>query len=329
MTKLDLPRRGFLSLAGSVVIGSAFPKITFAETRPLNFGYQNTSWGTIGMIAQSLDLFKKSGANVKIFTFDSGKSTRDAMISGRIDVGVIGATPFVIGAAKGQMEAIALALYGGKTLAVVAGVKSGIKTIKDLKGHRIGSQLGSATDFVFQHKILPRAGLSSHDVHIINVTFQNQLAALAAGSIDAFAGVEPFPSVAEVEKLGRVITDYSPYDLEPILLAANESAVNNDRHNMIAFLRGWLAAVNIYQNHRNEAVEIVLKHFKHQGFAVNEKVIRLMLSKIDVSPNFPPELNAYLTNESKLLMRQKTISAIPDWGKLLNASLLAEARKKA
>ena len=34
------------------------------------------------MIAEAQDLFKKAGANVKIFKFDSGKTTRDAMISG-------------------------------------------------------------------------------------------------------------------------------------------------------------------------------------------------------------------------------------------------------
>jgi len=39
------------------------------------------------------------------------------MISGRVDMGVIGATPFIIGAAKGEIEAIGLALYGSKTLA--------------------------------------------------------------------------------------------------------------------------------------------------------------------------------------------------------------------
>ena len=116
-----------------------------------------------------------------------------------------------------------MALYGAKTLSVVAGVKSGVKSVKDLKGRKVGSQLGSATDFVFQNKILPKFGLSKSDVQMINVTFQNHVSALVAGSIDAFAGVEPFPSVAEVEKIGKVLVDYSDFDLQPIILAANKS----------------------------------------------------------------------------------------------------------
>ena len=300
-----------------------------AAGKTINFGYQTTSWGSLGMIAESMDLFKKAGADVKIFHFSSGKDARNAMISGRVDAGVIGATPFIIGAAKGDMEAIALALYGSKTLAVVVGAKSGIKTLADLKGKKVGSQLGSATDFVFQNKIMPKAGLKKDDVQIVNVRFQNHVSALTAGSIDAFAGVEPFPSVAEVNGLGKVLTDYSSYDLQPIILAANTKTIKENRDNLIAFTRGWLAAVKVYQDHRAEATQIVLDFFKKKGFDVNEKIIKLMLGKIDVTPDLGPQLKSYLENQSKVLMSQKKIAAIPDWGKLLNGSILAAARAKS
>src|SRR5262245_24194345 len=165
MITFTLPRRDFLALAGAAVSTAAFGGAARAQgaSAPLNFGFQNTSWGTIGMIAESQDLFKRAGGNVNIYKFDSGKTTRDAMISGRIDIGVIGATPFVIGAAKGEVQAIAIAMYGAKTLSVVGGLKSGVNSVNDLKGRKVGSQLGSATDSVFQNKILPKFGLSSKD----------------------------------------------------------------------------------------------------------------------------------------------------------------------
>jgi NitT/TauT family transport system substrate-binding protein len=330
MTKLILPRRDFLTIAGGALAAAVLPGMrAHAEMAPINFGYQTTSWGSLGMIAESQGLFKKAGANVKIFHFSSGKDARNAMISGRVDAGVIGATPFIIGAAKGDMEAIALALYGAKTLAVVAGVKSGIKTLADLKGKKVGSQLGSATDFVFQNKIMPKAGLKKEDVQIVNVRFQNHVAALTAGSIDAFAGVEPFPSVAEVNGLGKVLTDYSSYDLQPIILAANTKTIKENHDNLVAFTRGWLASVKLYQDHRDEATQIVLKFFKDKGFEVNEKIIKLMLSKIDVNPDFGPQLKSYLESQSKVLLSQKKIAAVPDCGKLLNGSILTAARAKA
>ncbi len=331
MTKFTLPRRDFLTITGGALAAAALPgaQALAAMMKTINFGYQTTSWGAVGMIAESQDLFKKAGADVKVFQFSSGKDARNAMISGRVDVGVIGATPFIIGAAKGDMQAIASALYAAKTLAVVVGTKSGIKTLADLKGKKVGSQLGSATDFVFQNKIMPKAGLKKEDVQIVNVRFQNHVAALTAGSIDAFAGVEPFPSVAEVNGLGKVLTDYSPYDLQPIILGATTKTIDENRDNLVAFMRGWLAAVDIYENHRDQAMQIVLDFFKKKGFDVNEKIIKTMLNKIDVKPDFGPELKAYLEDQSKVLVSQKQIAAVPDWDKLLNPSILAAARAKS
>ncbi len=331
MIKIRLPRRDFLAIAGAAMAVSALPKAVRAqgETAPLNFGFQETSWGTIGMIVESEDLFKKAGANVNILKFDSGKTTRDAMIAGRVDIGVIGATPFIIGAAKGQLEAIAVALYGARTQSVVASVKSGIKSVKDLKGRKVGSQLGSATDFVFQNKILPKFGLSKSDVQIINVTFQNHLSALVAGSIDAFAGVEPFPSLAEVENIGKVLVDYSEFDLQPVMLAANKSVADGKRDAVVAFLRGWLAGVKEFNDHREQATQIVLKYFKKKGFTVDDRVMKLMLTKIDVNPNYTPSLQGYLEAESQTLVKQNKLSAVPDWSKLLNRSLLQAAGAKA
>ncbi len=322
-------RREFLTGAGGVVLAASLPYTAFAQgaAAALNFGFQNTSWGTVGMIAEAQDLFKKAGGDVTIHVFDSGKTTRDAMIASRIDIGVIGATPFVIGAAKGELVGIGVALYGAKTLSVVG--KPGIKSVADLKGRKVGSQLGSATDFVFQSKVMPKFGLAKSDVQIINVQFQNHLSAMAAGSIDAFAGVEPFPSIAEVEKIGTVLVDYSDFDLQPIMLAANRSVVEGKREAVIAFLRGWLGGVKVFREHPDQAMQIVFKHFKDQGFTVTEQVIKLMLSKLDVTPDFTPGLKTYLDEESKTLVAQKKIDAVPDWGKLLNRELLQQAAARA
>jgi ABC-type nitrate/sulfonate/bicarbonate transport system substrate-binding protein len=133
--------------------------------------------------------------------------------------------------------------------------------------------------------------------------------------------------VAEVEKIGRVVVDYGDFDLQPIILAANRPVVEGKREAVVAFLRGWLAGVKVFKEHPDQATEIVLKHFKDQGFSVNAEVIKLMLTKLDVNPEFTPNLRAYLDEESKLLVQQKNIDSAPDWSKLLNADLLHAAAK--
>ncbi len=329
MRDFTTSRRGAVGLIGVGAIGALLPRIAFAQgaAAPLAFGYQNTSWGTIGMIAEAENMFKKAGGNVTVYKFDSGKTTRDAMVAGRIDIGVLGATPFVVGAAKGDVVAIGMAMYAGKTLSVVAGAKSGITEMQQLKGKKVGSQIGSATDSVFQNKILPAFGLAAGDMTIVNIPHPNHIAAIASGSIDAFAGVEPFPSVVEVNGLGKVLVDYSKWDITPVILTANRSAIERKREAVVAFLRGWLKAIDLYKSDQAKAVAIVTKHFQTQGFEIADQAIKLLLSKIDVNPDFIPELKDYLTSEAQTLVANKQIAAVPDWSTRLDTTLLSDARK--
>ncbi len=328
MSKGRIERRDFLKAAGAAAVASAWPLRTYAQSNePLNLGFQNTSWGTVAMVAEAEKTFDKAGANVSFHRFGSGKETRDAMISGRIDVGVLGGTPFVVGAAKGDMAAIGIAMYAGKTNAIVAARDSGIKTVKDLKGKRVASQLGSATNYVFLNKILPKFGLSKDDVHIVNVTFQNQVAAIVGKSADAFAGVEPFPSVAEVEGLGHAVIDYSQFDMQPVFLAVNAPVLEKRKSQLVAFMHGWLDAVHIVNKEPARAVMIVWNQFKAQGYDTKEAVFKLMLTKLEVKPQYVPDLRQYLDDQAAVLVKGKQIASVPDWNKILDTSVLAQATK--
>jgi aliphatic sulfonates family ABC transporter substrate-binding protein len=326
MTK-TMNRRAFLATSGVAGLGLALPRFASADDVPLNFGFQNTSWGSVAMVAEAEGTFAKAGAKVKPFRFDGGKSTRDAMIAGRVDIGVLGAAPFVVGAAKGDIVAIAVAMYAGKTNAVVAAKDSGIKSVSDLKGKRVASQLGSSTDYVFQNKILPKYGLAKGDVQIVNIPHQNEIAAMTGKSVDAFAGVEPFPSVAEIEGLGKVLIDYGDFDLQPVFVAINRPVLEHRRNDVVRFLRGWLAAVRIVNTEPQRAVHIVWNEFKAQGYDVKEAAFARMLAKLEVKPEFTPGLRDYLLEQGKVLLAQKQISAVPDWKQALEPSALAEATK--
>ncbi len=328
MDDLKISRRSLLASSGAVVFASGFLGRAFAASAkaPLTFGFdQATSWGTIGMIGKAEKTFEKAGANVRIHTFGSGTATRNAMVAGRIDIGVLGATPFIFGAAKSDLVAIAIAMYAGKTDAVVAGIKTGIKSVKDLKGRRVASRVGSATNYVFLNKILPAYGLTQSDIHLVNTPFKDQVAALAAGSVDAFAGVEPFPSIAEVDHLGIVLVDYSRFDMLPVVLAARRPVVEREPEAVVAFLRGWLAAVKLFNDDRAKAVRVVTRIFKGQGFKISEKVIALMLSKLDVNPRYVPGIERYFENQSEIFIKEHKLAAMPQWNTLINRALLQKA----
>lgn len=324
----EIQRRQLLAAMGALAAGGTLlaPAVR-AQATPLKVGYQNTSWGAIAMIAAAEKTFEKAGANVQLMQFADGKSTRDAMVSGRVDIGVLGATPFIVGAAKSDMVAVATCMYAGRTNAVVVAKDSGIKTIADLKGKRVASQLGSATDNVFHNKILAKQGLGKGDVQAVNVSFQNQVAAMVSKSVDAFAGVEPFPSMAEVEGIGNVLVDYSEFDIQPVFLAVNRPVVEKRQQELVKFLRGWLAAAKILEQDQKRAAQIVFNHFKSQGVEIKEAVVARMLSRVDADARYRPNLQAYMDESAAELVKQKQIDAAPDWKRVLDTRIAAEAAR--
>ncbi len=322
-------RRDVLTLAGGLAAGLLLPGAVYAQgaNAHLNFGFQNSSWGAVGMVVETKDLFKKAGADVTMRQFDGGKNIRDAMISGRIDVGVLGSTPFVVGAVKGDMVGLGIALYAGRTNSVVAAKGKGIKTIADLKGKRVACQLGSFTAHVFTDKILPKYGLTTKDVRIINMPHPNHISALAAGAVDAFAGVEPYPSVAEIEGIGVELVDYSKFDSGPVLIAANRPIIGEKRAAVVTLLRGWLEGVKEFKADPDELAKIVQGFFKAKGFELKLPVVKSMLSKLDVTSTYKPGIRAYLEELGKTLLKHHAIAAMPNLDKVLDDSLMQEARK--
>lgn len=327
-----ISRRRVLTLLGGTALAAAVPaRMLHAQgaKTPLSLGIQTSVWGAVGMVAEAEKMFEKAGANVTVLKFDSGKTTRDAMIAGKVDIGSLGTAPFIVGVAKGELGSLATVAYAGRTNSIVAAKGAGIKTVADLKGKRVGSQIGSSTHHIFTNRIAPKYGLKPGDYQIINTKFENHNAALGGKSVDAYAGVEPYPSVAEVEGFGVPILDYSDFDIVPVWLAVNKPVLEAKREAVIAFMRGWLETVKLMKQDPDRAARAVLNFYKSTGYTVKQEAIRKMLGKLDLNPDYVPQIKDYLMTESKLLLEKKQIAAIPDWDKVLDRSIMQSASKKA
>ncbi len=321
-------RRHFLGATLATLAGPAFlARPARAAARPLTFGYQATLWGAPAILAEQEKVFEKAGARVDVRKFSSGKDTRDAMISGSVDLGSLGGTPFIVGVAKGEVAAIGAVAYAGRTLMVVAAKDRGIKSVADLKGRKVASQRGSSTDHIFQSKILPKFGLGKGDVEIVNTKFQDHVAAVASRSVDAFAGVDPYPAIAEHQGIGVILVDYGAFDLTPVLVAINRPVLQERRDEVVAFLRGWVRATRMFTEQPDRAATIVWQAFRAQGHDVPEAVIRKAVARLDVNAEFVPALKPYLVEQSEILVQQRQIAKVPDWDAALVADPLRQAMK--
>ncbi len=312
------------SLAAGANLTSGLPSFAAA---PLNLGFQMTTWGAVGMIAEKLGFFQKAGANVKINQFDSGVAVRDAMVAGRVDIGVAAVSSFIIGVDKGQLAAIATVAYSGRSNSIMVANNAKIAGVPDLKGRKVASQIGTGSDYTFKTKVLPKFGLRETDLQIVNVRYADQVAALASGSVEAFVGTEPYPSVSEYNNLAHTLISFEKFDMVPVMLAVDRQSLDQRADELVLFMRGWLAAQHVLDSNMAEASNIVWKVFTGRGYKLPESVIRSALERLGADYRYRPELPEYLNEQAQVLLEQHKIKKMPDWSTALNHTILDRALK--
>ncbi len=160
--------------------------------------------------AEQLGYFKAEGINAQFVDFEGGAEVTTAMVGGSIDLGGTMAERPLILAEKGFGAKNLVALENKNPLFLVLRKDHPAKSVKDLKGSKLGmTRAGSGTDLSLR-ALLKDAGLEpDKDVAIIAVGgVSSANAALKAGQIDGFMGGEPAGAVAvEQLKLARYFLD--------------------------------------------------------------------------------------------------------------------------
>ncbi len=149
-------------------------------------------------VAQEFGYFKNEGLSIELIEFSSGNEATAALISGNTQVqSTLGVTTLLplLEKSPGEVKVIfsAVEQEGTRSSGIVS--KSGIKTIKDLKGKKIGTYSGT-TQLQTLKMILDNYMNPNQDVSIIQVEPKLQVQALAAGQYDALFSIEPYITLA-------------------------------------------------------------------------------------------------------------------------------------
>ncbi|VWX61648.1 Bicyclomycin resistance protein [Burkholderiales bacterium 8X] len=189
-----------LALAGaaSLYLSAAWVVPTDAHAQPaaarprvsLNIGYIDTSINGVGVIAAAnkLDLWNKAGIDVKLIPFTNGPTQIQAMAAGSLDVGYVGGGAVWM-PASGQAVLIT---PNEKTFGdfLLARPDSNIKTVKDLRGRKVGVPDGGSGEMILT-LALEAAGMTMKDIQRIPLDPPNVVSAFVAGQIDAAAIFSP------------------------------------------------------------------------------------------------------------------------------------------
>lgn len=161
-------------------------------------------------IAEQLGYFKDEGLNVKISDFAGGAVALRAVVGGSADV-VSGAYEHTINL-QSKKQIFRAFVAQGRLPQIAFGVSSAkageFKSLKDLKGMKVGvSAPGSSTHNLVK-QLLSKAGLSAKDVSVVGVGLGAQaVAAIKSGTIDAISNTDPVMTKLEQEKSIRLIAD--------------------------------------------------------------------------------------------------------------------------
>ncbi len=154
------------------------------------------------MLTQRLGYFKDAKVDMTLLNEAAGVEAEDEMLAGRVD-GAVGFYDHSIDLqSKGKIVEAVIILDRVPGEALVVSERSGIKTLADLKGKKIGvTSLGASTNFLASFLVTKGGGSATQYTPLAVGAGNTLIAAIQQNRIDA--GVTTDPTISRLEKMGQ------------------------------------------------------------------------------------------------------------------------------
>jgi NitT/TauT family transport system substrate-binding protein len=223
---------------------------------PLKVGVLKLTSSAPIFIGVEKGYFKEFGIEPELVYFQAAAPIATALAAGQLDVGATGLTAalynIVLGGEKLWIVADKGREWPGYPLVAIVAQKElwdsgGLRSIKDLKGKRIGvTQIGSTFHYHIGN-ILEKDWLTLADVKIVPLqAMPATMEALKGKQVDAILVPQPFPGAAEAQGFGKVMAwagDLYPWQIATIFYSGK---LATDRARAVAFMKGYVKASRHY-----------------------------------------------------------------------------------
>lgn len=323
-TRHGLSRREALAALGGTALAAGTGITPARALDTVRQGYQTNIWGMPAYYLMRSGILEKYGIKFEEFAVPSGNLTMQQMVGRQVDLGTYAGQSLILGHDKGGMVGLVVIEYVGKTAAVLARKDLNLTKVEQLKGLKVGNQVGASTGNIFTDTIATSAGLKKGDFQEIRMNVNDMVAALASKTIDAAATVEPYNAIAVADGIATVLTDYSPFDKMPVFMAATPDFVQKSPDTVIAYLKAWRDVGRDFKDKPKHVAEVIFKFYEDKGYKMSFETFSNALSKVEVNPGFP-DLKSYMQEQAEILLKERKISAIPDWSKVLRTDFWQRA----
>lgn len=318
MTKTT--RRTFLALTAGAGFGATLAGTGF---RPARAQGQVIKVGTLklihGVTPYFYEKFAPAGVKIEVIPFESPTDGKNAVVTGTVDFGIYGLAAATLGAAAGEPVAI-IAAACNRGMAVVAGAKSDIASIKDLKGRRVGIWPGSTQEVVILDR-LSAEGMTIKDIQAVRVSFSDMAPALARGDLDAYVGAEPGPGISLANGVGKIVEyPYStPTGSLNMVLTTRQELLQKDPALVRTILKIHRAASEYAMKDRGAFVEVAMQKLGQQRPSIEKAAPNVELTW-NIDEKFMTQARYY----GEQMLAKKQICALPDYGSFLAPALVRE-----
>jgi ABC-type nitrate/sulfonate/bicarbonate transport system substrate-binding protein len=320
-----LTRRHALAAGGASVMVLGMGRSADAQMATIRQGYQTNIWGMPTYYLMKSGALEKRGIKFEEFAVPSGNLTMQQMVARQVDMGTYAGQSFSIGHDKGGLIAIAVIEHVGRTARVMARKDLNITKLEQLKGMKIANQTGSSVGNIFVDQLGPKNGLPKGSYQEVRMDVNNMIAAMAAKTVDAMVNIEPYNAISEAEGVATSLMDYSSVDSMPVFMAATPDFVEKNPATIVAYLQAWRDVAAEFKNSPTKVSDTIYSFYTSKGYTMSKEVFAKALGTVDVNPGWPSGLEAYMQREAEVLLREKKISAVPDWKKALRPDFWAKA----
>lgn len=150
------------------------------------------------------DDFRKDGVAIKWTLSADSNRALEYLNADAIDIGSSAGLAALLAKANGNPIRTPYVFSRPEWTALVVPRDSSIRTLADLKGRRIAATKGT-DPYLFLLRSLQTAGLHKSDIEHVPLQHADGLAALRAGQVDAWAGLDPLMASAELDSGARLL----------------------------------------------------------------------------------------------------------------------------
>ena len=303
-------------VVASLIFGSLFylsldNKLN-GEKSSVNVAYANFESLALFWIAQDQGFFSQNDLNVSSNKYDTGVGSLNAMLKGEADIAVGPAEfPLVVRALQKEKIKTIGSLDKIDFIYLIGRRDRGINSISDLAGKRVGTTIGSVSEF-YLGKLLDLNGLNMQNITLVDVrTPVDWVNAVVNGTIDAVVTAQPYANSAK-DALGDNAFVWQAQSNQPqyALMISTEEWISSHPDLINNFLESLLQAEKFANDYPTQAKTIVKERMNF-----TETYIETVWGQNQFSLSLDQSLIVAMESEARWMINNNLTNAtlVPDF----------------